>query len=246
MAKIDQISEFLQHNSSFTTRDFIEMMGNTRPGYSERKAYYDLKKLQDDGKIMKTSRGHYTGTSVKKPYHYEMSDRMNEIVELIRDRYPMVAFQTWELYQWNEFVNHQFAHNAFFVEVEGGLETAVFESLLEQYPRVLFKPDTENYYRYRSDDMIIIQKLLSGSPAPIAGTSQASLEKLLVDIFSRELTGQLIERAEYREIYQDAFEKYVINESMLFRYAGRRHLEQDIRRFIATETTIELRPEKMS
>ena len=78
----------------------------------------------------------------------------------------------------------------------------------------------------------------------LAGTKQASLEKLLVDLFSRKLTGQLIERDEYRQIYTDAFDKYVINESALFRYAGRRHLEREIRKFIAEETNIELRSEK--
>ena len=62
--------------------------------------------------------------------------------------------------------------------------------------------------------------------------------------FSRKLTGQLIERAEYRQIYEDAFGKYAINELALFRYAGRRHLKSDIRKFIEDETNIELRSEE--
>ena len=115
--------------------------------------------------------------------------------------------------------------------------------LFEKYSRVLLNPDVESYYRYRVDDMIIVQKLVSGSPAPLPGTNQASLEKLLVDIFSRKLTGQLMERAEYRQIYTDAFGKYAINESALFRYAGRRHLESNIRKFIAEETNIVLQSE---
>lgn len=100
------------------------------------------------------------------------------------------------------------------------------------------------YYRYRADDMIVVQKLVSGAPGALPGTNQASLEKLLVDIFSNKLTGQLIERAEYRQIYEDAFGKYAINESAFFRYAGRRHLDQDIREFIVNETNIKLRLEE--
>ena len=68
--------------------------------------------------------------------------------------------------------------------------------------------------------------------------------KLLVDIFSKSLTGQLIERAEYRKIYTDAFGKYAINESALFRYAGRRHLNADIQKFIKEETDIQLKLEE--
>ena len=129
---------------------------------------------------------------------------MDELASLIDNEYPLIAYQTWELYQWNEFVNHQLgADNAFFIEVESGLETTVFDMLLEKYPQVLLDPGIEEYYRYRADDMIIVQKLISGAPAPQPGSKQASLEKLLVDIFSRKLTGQLIERAEYRQIYED-------------------------------------------
>ena len=217
MNEQDRITSFLKENQSFTTKDFVGMVKESQAAYSDRKAYRMLQDLQDDGRIMKVGRGHYSKTSVKSPYHFKASSLMDELVGLIDKEYPLITYQTWELYQWNEFVNHQLAHNAYFIEVD---------------------------YRYRADDMIIVQKLISGAPAPQPGSKQASLEKLLVDIFSRKLTGQLIERAEYRQIYEDAFGKYAINELALFRYAGRRHLKSDIRKFIEDETNIELRSEE--
>ncbi|MBQ7247778.1 MAG: hypothetical protein IJS22_06795 [Lachnospiraceae bacterium] len=244
MNEQNQITIFLKENPSFTTKDFVGMVKESQAAYSDRKAYRMLQVLQDDGQIMKVGRGHYSNTSVKSPYHFKASSLMNELVSLIDKEYPLITYQTWELYQWNEFVNHQLAHNSYFIEVESGLETTVFDMLLEKYPRVLLDPDMEEYYRYRADDMIIVQKLISGAPAPQPGSKQASLEKLLVDIFSRKLTGQLIERAEYRQIYEDAFGKYAINELAFFRYAGRRHLKSDIRKFIEDETNIELRSEE--
>ena len=243
MMESRQIKQFLLDNQSFTTRDFVSMVKESDAGYSDRKAYRALQELQNEGKIMKVGRGHYSKTSVKKPYHFEPSHHITEITASIKHEYPLVSFQVWEIYQWNEFVNHQLAHNAFFIEVENQLDTTIFEMLFEKYPQVLLNPREEDYYRYRTDDMIIVQKLVSGAPAPLPGTNQAVLEKLLVDIFSRKLTGQLIERAEYRQIYTDAFGKYAINESALFRYAGRRHLESDIRKFIAEETDIVLQSE---
>ena len=231
MNEQDRITSFLKENQSFTTKDFVGMVKESQAAYSDRKAYRMLQDLQDDGRIMKVGRGHYSKTSVKSPYHFKASSLMDELVSLIDNEYPLITYQTWELYQWNEFV-------------ESGLETTVFDMLLEKYPRVLLDPGIEEYYRYRADDMIIVQKLISGAPAPQPGSKQASLEKLLVDIFSRKLTGQLIERAEYRQIYEDAFGKYAINELALFRYAGRRHLKSDIRKFIEDETNIELRSEE--
>ena len=231
MNEQNRITSFLKENPSFTTKDFVRMVKESEAAYSDRK-YCMLQDLQDDGRIMKVGRGHYSKTSVKSPYHFKASSLMDELVGLIDKEYPLITYQTWELYQWNEFVNHQLAHNAYFIEVESGL--------------VLLDPGMEEYYRYRADDMIIVQKLISGTPAPQPGSKQASLEKLLVDIFSRKLTGQLIERAEYRQIYEDAFGKYAINELALFRYAGRRHLKSDIRKFIEDETNIELRSEEWS
>ncbi|MBR2756478.1 MAG: hypothetical protein IKD64_11845 [Lachnospiraceae bacterium] len=244
MNEQNRITIFLKENPSFTTKDFVGMVKESQAAYSDRKAYRMLQDLQDDGRIMKVGRGHYSKTSLKSPYRFKASSLMDELVNLIDKEYPLITYQTWELYQWNEFVNHQLAHNAYFIEVESGLETTVFDMLLEKYPRVLLDPDMEEYYRYRADDMIIVQKLISGAPAPQPGSKQASLEKLLVDIFSRKLTGQLIERAEYRQIYEDAFGKYAINELAFFRYAGRRHLKSDIRKFIEDETNIELRSEE--
>ena len=244
MNEHNRITIFLKENPSFTTKDFVGMVKESQAAYSDRKAYRMLQDLQDDGRIMKVGRGHYSKPSLKSPYRFKASSLMDELVSLIDKEYPLITYQTWELYQWNEFVNHQLAHNAYFIEVESGLETTVFDMLLEKYPRVLLDPDMEEYYRYRADDMIIVQKLISGAPAPQPGSKQASLEKLLVDIFSRKLTGQLIERAEYRQIYEDAFGKYAINELAFFRYAGRRHLKSDIRKFIEDETNIELRSEE--
>lgn len=239
-----KIERFLEDHPSFSTNEFAGMLKQAHAVKSNRKAYSILRNLQDDGQIMKVGHGRYTKVSVKPHYHYENSPGMAEITRMIDEEYPLITYQTWELYQWNEFVNHQLAHNAFFIEVENGLETTVFDMLLEKYPRVLLNPDADEYYRYRVDDMIVIGKLLSRAPAPLARTKQASLEKLLVDIFSRKLTGQLIERAEYRKIYEDAFNTYAINESTLFRYAERRNLESDIWHFITEETEIKLKSEE--
>ena len=243
MGNAGKITSFLVNNPVFSTKIFVDMMKEQETD-SDRKAYRLLQDLQSDGKIMKIGRGRYSTLSIKKQYRYAASPQLLEITEQIKTQYPFVSFQTWELFQWNEFVNHQLAHNAYFIEVENPLETTVFEHLTERYPKVLLNPDIETYYRYRTDDMIVVQRLLTGTPGPLPETRQASMEKLLVDLFSKKLTGQLIERAEYPRIYEDAFSKYAINESALFRYAGRRNLDKEIHAFIVQETNIRLRVEE--
>lgn len=238
-----QNNQYLIDRDLFTTQEFADIVRETQAVYSSRSVFQKLEKLQSDGSVIKTGRGLYSKNTGRIPYRYESSPVLKEITALISDHYPLLEFQTWELIQWNEFINHQFAHNICFIEAENALMADVFELLYEKYPRVLFNPDAETYYRYHTDHMIVVQKLLSSTPVPHVLTKQTSLEKLLVDIFSKKLTGQLIERAEYIQIYETAFEKYIINETAMFRYAGRRHLDQKIRNFIISETDINLHNE---
>jgi len=199
--------------------------------------------LEQNGQIIRFARGKYARLdkgNLKVEYSYEPSELMKQIEDAVAKQFPLVNFQVWELIQWNEFVNHQIAHNAIFVEVEYGLSDYVFDFLKEKYENVMLKPDKESYYRYMSDNMIVIQQLVSGAPAPLKGTKQASIEKMLVDLFSRKLTGSFIEHAEYPHILEDAFQKYRINESSMFRYARRRNLEKLIKEYIDENTDIRL------
>ena len=138
----------------------------------------------------------------------------------------------WELIQFNEFLNHQIAKNIIVVEVENMLEDSVFDTLREQYPNVFISPRIEQYHRYKGkEDNIVVLKLISETPKPRDGHSSI-LEKLLVDLFSNKFTGRLIERSEYPAIFEDAFCKYYLDESKMFRYARRRNVESQIKEFM--------------
>ena len=236
---------FLDAHQIFSFKEFQEyVVLNNQNVESERNLHRRLRELQNSGQVEKLSRGQYITRESRRKYQYKASGRMDELTGVIRQKYPLVTFQTWELFQWNEFVNHQLGHNVHFVEVERELVETVFDFLVDRYPRVLINPDQETFYRYFTDDLIVVQQLISSPPPPIEGTKQASLEKLLVDLFSKKLTGQIIERAEYPAIYEDAFGKYSLNEKAMFRYAKRRSLDDIVYRFIEEETNISLKLEE--
>ena len=50
--------------------------------------------------------------------------------------------------------------------------------------------------------------------------------------------------AEYPGVLEQAFQKYIIDESQMFRYAKRRHIKDDILDIIRNQTPIKLRTEK--
>ena len=92
MNEQNRITSFLKENPSFTTKDFVGMVKESQAAYSDRKAYRMLQDLQDDGRIMKVGRGHYSKTFVKSPYHFKASSLMDELVGLIDNEYPMITY----------------------------------------------------------------------------------------------------------------------------------------------------------
>lgn len=244
--EINQLQSMLpKANSIFTKKEFADLIHQTNPQYSERSIYWLLRKLQQENRIQKLGKNVFeTVDSAKQKvtYTYHHSDEWHHIVSVVQKAYPLLEFQAWELIQLNEFVNHQIAHNTVFVEVESMLEESVFHALKKEFPCVLLCPSEETYYQYRSPELtVVVLKLISETPSPYQPHScSAPLEKLLVDLFSKKLTGQLIEKAEYKTIYEDAFSKYLIDQKKLFRYARRRGVEEEIQKFILTQTNIKL------
>jgi hypothetical protein len=179
-------------------------------------------------------------SAIRKNYQYPHSPEYREIEQAITDSYPLVNFQMWELIQMNDFVNHQIAKNVIFIEVESMLVDTVYEMLHEKYPYAMIQPDTDTFYKQRSPESdIVVQKLLTEAPTPNNGHS-SPLEKLLVDLLSKKLPGNLIERSEYPRIYDDIFRKYLIDETRMFRYAKRRNLYDSLLSFIETQTDVKL------
>ncbi len=220
------------------------MLRREVPGIGRSTIYHILKTLCDESIVSRTSRGRFRYSMVKRDYAYELSDTAKSISSMIAAAYPLVEYQIWELFQMNEFVNHLMARNTIFVEVESPLDESIFQMLFEKYPHVLHNPTLDEYYKYAGDETIIVRKLISEAPPSFGSFRQASLEKILVDLFGRGLSGSIIARSEYKAIYEDSFQRYNINQAKLFRYARRRGIEQTIRDYIRDNTTITLETDR--
>ena len=244
---VEAIIERLEPSTLISKRDFEALVHSIEPQYSERSIYWLLSKLKNMGKLQSIGRNSFflpNKINPKPEYSYPHSSIMETVIGQIGQEYPLVVFQGWELIQMNEFLNHQIAKNVLFIEVENMLEESIFSMLLDTYHRVLLRPSSDVFYAYKGDNIIVVQKLLTETLKPLAGTNTCCLEKLLVDLFSKKLTGQLVQRAEYAAIYENAFDRYRIAEKKMFRYARRRNLEKEIRNFVREKTKIRLLTEK--
>ena len=228
---------------SFSRYELHEAMNGFGTQVSEASFKAKLQKLLASERIVRVGRNAYYApeNSIRK-YQYTYSKLAFDVADKITENFQYIDFMVFETIQLNEFVNHQLAHNVVFVSVEGDLGSFVFDIINEAYPgKVLINPTTDIYHQYWHGDMVVVVKLVTEAPKSRHCPWAARLEKILVDIMADNLILNSISEAEYPNIYSEAFHKYVIDESCLFRYAKRRGVEKKVLELIGHKTGIQLR-----
>ena len=227
----------------FTRKELLESFRMAGYMLSEASFYKKVEELVKNGQIIRVGRNVYSLPDDKRlTYEYKYSELAEEVAQEIAQQYPYVNFSIFEFVQLNDFVNHLIAHNVIFLSVEAEIMDFVFETLRDKYPgKVLINPTVEIYHQYWSDNMIVLGKLTTEAPKGQKVSWHTRLEKMLVDIMAEPLLLASISRAEYPHIYEDAFDRYIVDENGLFRYASRRKVTKKIKELIRKETDIVLR-----
>lgn len=228
---------------NFNRTDLMGAMNDSGVNVSDSMFKVVLKKLLDTGAVIRIGRNAYcVGDGALRTYEHRYSGLAETIAALLRREFPYLDFTVFELIQLNSFLNHQIAHNAVFLSVESDLGDFVFDALRHRYPgKVLLNPSLTVYHQYWSDDMIVIRKLTSEAPAGKKERWHTCIEKMLVDIFCEPILKETFSSSELPVIYEDAFSKYVVDESCLFRYAARRGAAKKLKDFLTKDTNVKLR-----
>ena len=227
----------------FTRKELLESFRMAGYMLSEASFYKKVEELVKNGQIIRVGRNVYSLPDDNRlTYEYKYSELAEAVAQEIAQQYPYVNFSIFEFVQLNDFVNHLIAHNVIFLSVEAEIMDFVFETLRDKYPgKVLINPTVEIYHQYWSDNMIVLGKLTTEAPKGQKASWHTRLEKMLVDIMAEPLLLASISRAEYPHIYEEAFDRYVVDENGLFRYASRRKVTKKIKELIRKETDIVLR-----
>lgn len=235
--------EGIKNKESFSRQEVLQSFRKGGFGLSDASFYRRFTTMVKEGEVVRAGNGVYCfPKSDVRPYEHEYSDLTVEVAGLIQEQYPLLDFSIMELIQLNDFVNHQIAHNVLFLSVEADIMEFVFDTLKEKYfGKVFINPTPEIYHQYWSDNMIVINKLITEAPKSPTISWHTRLEKLLVDIVADPLLLDSISDSEYPSIYEDAFSMYIVDESCLFRYAARRTVDKKIRKLIREKTNITLR-----
>ncbi|MDO5573665.1 MAG: hypothetical protein Q4G60_06770 [bacterium] len=233
----------LRNKEYFNRNQLFEEMNRCGLQVSASNFKAVLQKLLDGGDIVRVGRNAYcvAGIEIKK-YSHSYSDVASDVAKVIENNFPYLVFSIFELTQLNVFVNHQIAHNVIFLSVEGDLGDFVFDKLKEQYPgKVLINPSVNIYSQYWTEDMIVIEKLVTEAPMGTEIKWHTRIEKMLVDLFCDPIQKEAYSVSELKTILEDAFAQFAVDESCMFRYAKRRGASDNLKNYINKNTNIRLR-----
>ncbi|MBW6474612.1 MAG: hypothetical protein K0B14_15910 [Anaerolineaceae bacterium] len=156
--------------------------------------------------------------------------------------FPYTSYMIWETQVLHEFMTHQPGANQIVIGVEKEAAESVFNKLNENRSlNIYLKPDKFIMDRYitTNPDSVLILPLITQSPRmKVHGIVYARLEKILVDFFTDEERFFIFHGHEMINIFENVFATYWINTKTLFRYAGRRKVDEKLKKFIKTQTQI--------
>ena len=135
----------------------------------------------------------------------------------------------------NEFSIHQAIKSFFIIEVEKDSIESIFHFLKDSRFTVFIEPSQEvlENYAISENNFIIVKPLISESPIQsIKNIDTVTLEKILVDIFCDKIIFSAYKGNEMKTIFTSAFNKYVINENKLLRYANRRGKREQLKKYL--------------
>ena len=202
---------------------------------------YNLKK---NGIIKKIGRGLYSFLD-KKDYALQLNKNAKKTVNTVLKNFTDLNFCISESSWINEFATHQYSSNFIILEIEKDFIESVFYNLKEKFKNVFLKPNEIELERYISDlnNAIILVPLLTRAPIQKSEDKKYNiplLEKLLVDIFSKNTPYFFLTDSEVETIIINAFIKYNINQTTLLAYSERRGKKKKIKNFLIDKHLLEV------
>lgn len=233
--KIESLRNHFKGKNSFTTDDIADFYSDINPEIPKTTVNWRVYELIQKGIIQRVYRGVFTlGKMVV--YSPQLDNRSNIISKTLVKHFPFIDYCIWDTRLINEFAHHQISMNYLILEVEREVLDSVCNLLRKDIKQIVKHSNDDIFYDIIEtlDSPIIIKPLVSESPVQvIENTKTVTVEKLLVDIIADKQLLSIPEN-ETHKIVQNAFERYTVNKSKLFRYAWRRGKKEEINNILKT------------
>lgn len=230
------------NKDSFTRRDVFDAASSACDDFKESDMRNLMEAMLVGGSIVRIAHNRYVRKeSSKQEYKPVYSDEAKKLIKDVKEKYPYLSFQVWEITWFNEFLNHLVAHNRIFLDVENDGCEFVYSSLADDYGgRILLRPSVKELQYYIQTDSIIVERMVSESPKGRNDAYEVPIEKLIVEMFANKTLMRMISKGDYPEALETIFEKYNVDQIKMLRYARRRNRKDELVNYIKEYTNIKL------
>ena len=231
------ISQFQNHFKNakfFNTSDVLAFYQKKEPQMKTSTLNWRVYLLVKLGVLSRIGRGVFT-LGAGKIFLPQISAKEKALYRKLKSNFPYLQICIWNTSVLNEFMLHQLGRFYILVEVEKDSTESVFNFLKEQNKNVFLNPSSEILNRYATNEKqtIVVKQLISEAPTQNSDTIEtATIEKILVDIFTDDVIFMAQQGREMSNIFKEVFAKYTINENKLLRYAARKNKKEDIDNYL--------------
>ncbi|MFA5235887.1 MAG: DUF6577 family protein [Bacilli bacterium] len=212
----------LKDKPSINRDELYQLIRQQHPNYKDASLRWVIYGLVKKGLVSKINHNQYLIGRANIFRQKNSSDQRNRIVDYLNKKYPNIRIAVYESTLLNEWVNHQIARNLIFVETEKYFMNDVFRSIYEKFAgKAILNPNKEDLNMY-NDELVIVKPLASQAPIN-QKTREIKIEKLIVDLYTKDLINEFISEDEKEDVIQDIFKKYLVNQKTIFAYAKRRN-----------------------
>jgi len=244
MIRQSDIVQYARTRPTFTRKQMLDDFGRSGIDFSLNTVTVALRRLVQDGTLMKPSRGKFQLTEVgRKSFSPFFDDAMVRLSDMLTEEFPFLRFCVWSSRDIDRFSHYVLNLDVIWVDVERDGMESVFSTLTnyDTDRRAAIKPTEADYERYIvSTPSIVIRPLISESPliADIRGRLQVTIEKILVDVV-KDPDFFALQGFDMLRFYQNAHSLCTVNRQKLLRYARRRNCANEITTLLNDMNNIE-------
>jgi hypothetical protein len=232
----NKLKEWFKDDYIFDDRQIVDFCRIIEPNIRESTVSWRIFSLVQSGILSRVGRGKYL-IGTKKNYNPEISPKLKNLNNKLKKQFPFLDFCLWSSAVFNEFMLHQPGKFYLIVEVEKDALESVFFFMKENKYSDFIDPTKELLTRYVPDEKEtwIVKSLVTEAPVQkISDIQTTTIEKLLVDVFCDIVILDAQQGAEKDRIFNEAFERYTVNENKMLRYADLRRKKTEFLDYINT------------
>ncbi|MEQ8339137.1 MAG: hypothetical protein RIA62_17380 [Cyclobacteriaceae bacterium] len=230
---IEQLKKHFNHRDRFSVSDIKEFYRRFDDSIKRTTIDWRIHELKNKGILQKVGRGQYS-FKAGKTYLPFISRSEKNLYNKVKKEFPFLNICVWNSKWLNEFMVHQPGRFYTMVEVEKDTMQSVFYFLQGKMKQVFLDPPASVLEQYvQENEVIIVSNLVTEAPTQkVENINTATLEKMLVDIYCDDVIFSAQQGEEMNAIFWAAFDKYLVDQTKMFRYASRRRKRDELKLFV--------------